>query len=175
MAGAQPRNGCPGKRRHGRARGVRRTSSPSCATLPCTGGHTNAVRQTRRCVCREGARHSRRDHAPLGGHTIAQAYQTIRMERRNGIPQMTLHTNGGVLQWGELPHRESPQAFRDIGSDPDNKVVILTGTGEAFSGPRATPYSQKTWTQFCCRSYAPVLFPSLACMWSTPSRILNRS
>jgi len=71
--------------------------------------------------------------------TYAQAYQTIRMERRNGILQMTLHTNGGVLQWGELPHRELPQAFRDIGSDPDNKVVILTGTGEAFSGPRATP------------------------------------
>jgi enoyl-CoA hydratase/carnithine racemase len=71
--------------------------------------------------------------------TYAQAYQTIRMERRNGILQMTLHTNGGVLQWGELPHRELPQAFRDIGSDPDNTVVILTGTGEAFSGPRATP------------------------------------
>src|SRR5262249_10568648 len=32
-----------------------------------------------------------------------------------------------------------PQAFRDIGSDPDNKVVIMTGTGEVFSGPRATP------------------------------------
>ena len=71
--------------------------------------------------------------------TYAQAYQTIRMERRNGILQMTLHTNGGPLQWGELPHGELPQAFRDIGSDPDNKVVIMTGTGEVFSGPPATP------------------------------------
>src|SRR5439155_15065313 len=44
-----------------------------------------------------------------------------------------------ALQWGELPHQEFPQAFRDIGSDPENKVVIMTGTGEAFSGPRATP------------------------------------
>src|ERR1700694_5535457 len=69
----------------------------------------------------------------------AQAYQTIRMERRDGILQITFHTNGGPLQWGELPHGEFPQAFRDIGSDPDNKVVIMTGTGEAFSGPRATP------------------------------------
>src|SRR5437763_3146396 len=69
----------------------------------------------------------------------AQAYQTIRMERRDGILQLTFHTNGGPLQWGELPHSEFPQAFRDIGSDPDNKVVIMTGTGEAFSGPRATP------------------------------------
>src|SRR6266446_3806133 len=69
----------------------------------------------------------------------AQAYQTIRMERRQGILQITFHTNSGPLQWGELPHREFGQAFRDIGSDPENKVVIMTGTGEAFSGPRATP------------------------------------
>src|SRR2546428_758212 len=69
----------------------------------------------------------------------AQAYQTIRMERRNGILQITFHTDGGPLQWGELPHGEFAQAFRDIGSDPDNKIVIMTGTGEAFSGPRATP------------------------------------
>src|SRR5262245_351209 len=69
----------------------------------------------------------------------AQAYQTIRMERRQGILLITFHTNGGPLQWGELPHGEFAQAFRDIGSDPDNKVVIMTGTGEAFSGPRATP------------------------------------
>jgi enoyl-CoA hydratase/carnithine racemase len=66
-------------------------------------------------------------------------YQTIRMERRNGILQLTFHTNNGPLQWGEMPHREFPEAFRDVGSDPDNKVVIMTGTGEAFSGPRASP------------------------------------
>ena len=68
----------------------------------------------------------------------AQAYQTIRMERRQGILQITFHTNGGPLQWGELPHREFGQAFRDIGSDTENKVVIMTGTG-GLSGPRATP------------------------------------
>jgi enoyl-CoA hydratase/carnithine racemase len=66
-------------------------------------------------------------------------YQTIRMERRNGILQLTFHTNNRPLQWGEMPHREFPEAFRDVGSDPDNKVVIMTGTGEAFSGPRASP------------------------------------
>jgi enoyl-CoA hydratase/carnithine racemase len=71
--------------------------------------------------------------------SYAEKYQTIRMERRDGILQITFHTNGGPLQWGEAPHREFPEAFRDIGSDPDTKVVIMTGTGEAFSGPRATP------------------------------------
>jgi enoyl-CoA hydratase/carnithine racemase len=85
--------------------------------------------------------------SPLGKETRAMAtladyaekYQTIRMERRDGILQMTFHTNGQTLQWGELPHREFPQAFHDIASDPDNKVVIMTGTGDVFSGPRASP------------------------------------
>ncbi|HEU4367362.1 MAG TPA: hypothetical protein VFV05_03925 [Methylomirabilota bacterium] len=66
----------------------------------------------------------------------ATKYQTVRMERRDGILQMTFHTDGGPLQWGLLPHGEFPQAFRDVGSDPENKVVILTGTGETYSGPR---------------------------------------
>jgi enoyl-CoA hydratase/carnithine racemase len=67
----------------------------------------------------------------------ATKYETIRMERRDGILQMTFHTGGGPLQWGLLPHGEFPQAFRDVGSDPDNTVVILTGTGDTYSGPRA--------------------------------------
>jgi enoyl-CoA hydratase/carnithine racemase len=69
----------------------------------------------------------------------ALKYQTIRMERRDGILQITFHSDGGPLQWGQLPHREFPEAFHDIGSDPDNKVVIMTGTGAMFSGPQATP------------------------------------
>jgi enoyl-CoA hydratase/carnithine racemase len=67
----------------------------------------------------------------------AAKYETVRMERRGGILQMTFHTNGGPLQWGLLPHGEFPQAFRDVGSDPETKVVILTGTGDTYSGPRA--------------------------------------
>lgn len=72
----------------------------------------------------------------------SQRYQNIRMERRNGILQMTFHSDGGSLQWGGVPHEEFPQAFHDIGSDPANRVVIMTGTGEAFSGPPGTPQSR---------------------------------
>jgi hypothetical protein len=68
----------------------------------------------------------------------ATRYQTIRMERRDGILQMTFHTDGGPLQWGLLPHGEFPDAFRNVGSDPDNKVVIITGTGDTIQG-RARP------------------------------------
>jgi len=62
-------------------------------------------------------------------------YESVRMERRDGILQITLHTNGDSLQWGGIPHRELPEVFRDIGSDPDNKVVIMAGAGDAFTGP----------------------------------------
>ena len=71
--------------------------------------------------------------------SYATKYKTIRMERRNGILQMTLHTNGGSLRWGFLPHGELPEAFYDVSSDYDNRVVIITGTGTEFSGPRANP------------------------------------
>src|SRR5262245_15745471 len=68
----------------------------------------------------------------------AGKYQTVKLERRDGILLVTLHTGGHSLQWGLLPHKELPLAFYDIGNDPDNKVIILTGTGQEFSGPRVT-------------------------------------
>ena len=62
-------------------------------------------------------------------------YDNIRMERRDGILQIAFHSNGGPLQWGGGPHEQFPRAFYDIGSDPENRVVIMTGTGDGFSGP----------------------------------------
>ena len=68
----------------------------------------------------------------------AKKYETIRMERRDGILLVTLHTGGGPLQWGLTPHRELPLACHDISDDHETRVVILTGTGDTFSGPRVT-------------------------------------
>ena len=68
----------------------------------------------------------------------ADKYPSIRMERRNGILQMTFHTDGGPLQWGGGPHKEFSQVFVDVGSDPENRIVIMTGTGDAFTGPQGT-------------------------------------
>jgi enoyl-CoA hydratase/carnithine racemase len=71
--------------------------------------------------------------------TYSTKYQTIRMERRDGILQLTFHTDGGPLRWGMLPHGEFPDAFADIARDRENRVVIMTGTGDEFSGVRASP------------------------------------
>jgi enoyl-CoA hydratase/carnithine racemase len=71
----------------------------------------------------------------------AHKYETVRMERRDGVLQMTLHTGGKALRWGLVPHAELPAAFYDVGRDRDNRVIILTGTGDEFSGPKPTPDS----------------------------------
>lgn len=74
------------------------------------------------------------------------AYRTLKMERdEQGILLLTAHTEGGPLRWGALPHEEWPHAFHDIAMDRANRVVILTGTGDEFSGPRppaATRYAR---------------------------------
>lgn len=66
-------------------------------------------------------------------------YQTIRMRREDGILEAQFHSNGGPLEWGGLAHSEFESGFLDIGRDRDNQVVILTGTGDAFSGPAIPP------------------------------------
>jgi 1,4-dihydroxy-2-naphthoyl-CoA synthase len=68
----------------------------------------------------------------------ANKYQCVRFERRDGILQMTLHTDGASLRWGFGPHAELPEAFHDVGTDRDNRVVILTGTGHLQ--PLQRPY-----------------------------------
>jgi len=63
-------------------------------------------------------------------------YKHLRMTRTDGVLEVVLHSDGGSLIWGAGPHRELPQAFLDIGADPENQVVILTGTGTDFCGER---------------------------------------
>jgi enoyl-CoA hydratase/carnithine racemase len=66
-------------------------------------------------------------------------YRFIKMERRGGILQMTLHTDDGPLQWNLDAQVEFVRAFTDVGADRENRIVILTGTGDEFSGPRLDP------------------------------------
>jgi enoyl-CoA hydratase/carnithine racemase len=66
-------------------------------------------------------------------------YSSIQMDRRDGILQLTFHTDGGPLRWGGIPHGEFGPAFTDIGHDHENRVVIMTGTGTEFSGPAGSP------------------------------------
>lgn len=62
-------------------------------------------------------------------------YKTIHMTRNEGILEVRIHTRGGSALWGtslQSLHNELGLAFGDIASDAENKVVILTGTGDSF-------------------------------------------
>jgi len=66
-------------------------------------------------------------------------YSMIRMRREGGILEMQFHTDGGPLRWSLIPHGQLTRAFHDVGHDRDNEVIILTGTGDEFSGPAVPP------------------------------------
>ena len=76
----------------------------------------------------------------------AEKYRNIRFERRDDILQMTLHTDNGPLRWGADPgaiHEQLGAAFFDVGRDRENRVMILTGTGDAFCKDRnAAEYTE---------------------------------
>lgn len=60
------------------------------------------------------------------------AYEHVSMTRTDGVIEVALHTAGGPYQHSGKGHEELPHAFWDVGADPDNKVMILTGTGRDF-------------------------------------------
>jgi enoyl-CoA hydratase/carnithine racemase len=64
----------------------------------------------------------------------ADICSNARLERVDGVLEITLHTDGGTMVWTQDTHDELPYLFTAIAGDRENKVVILTGTGDAFCG-----------------------------------------
>lgn len=62
----------------------------------------------------------------------ATRFENVRCERRDGVLQVTLHTDGGPWVFSEQGHHDLPILFEAIAADPGNKVMILTGTGDRF-------------------------------------------
>ena len=62
----------------------------------------------------------------------SQKYEHIKFEREDGILQLSMHSGGSDLEWGFSPHQELGYCFGDIAADPENKVIIFTGSGETF-------------------------------------------
>ena len=54
------------------------------------------------------------------------------MRSTNGVLEIALHTDGGTLIFNGHTHEQFVDLFHAVGSDPDNRVVILTGSGKAF-------------------------------------------
>jgi len=56
----------------------------------------------------------------------------FKLERRNGILQVQMHTQGGPVMYGLPIHNAWSQLWLDLGNDPDNEVLIFSGTGDKW-------------------------------------------
>jgi len=61
------------------------------------------------------------------------SFPNARLTRsQTGVLEVALHTEGGILVFNGHAHEQFVDLFHAIASDPDNRVVILTGSGAAF-------------------------------------------
>lgn len=81
-------------------------------------------------------------HARLGGFVsrpdieqYAEKYaEHITISRHEGIIEARLHAHGGPAVYSLAARNAWAQALHEIGNDPANEVLILTGTGDAWIG-----------------------------------------
>jgi len=67
-------------------------------------------------------------------------YEHAAFERReNGLLRVTLHTDGGPLDYHLGVHHEWTTLWDDIARDDANRLVIITGAGDAFIPARQAP------------------------------------
>lgn len=65
--------------------------------------------------------------------TYRNAFPNARLKRKpNGVLEVALHTDGRKLVFNGHTHEQFVHMFHAIGEDRDNRVVILTGSGDAF-------------------------------------------
>jgi enoyl-CoA hydratase/carnithine racemase len=83
----------------------------------------------------------------------AYKYRNLKFSRQDGILTVAFHSDGGPLLWSagsrDTVHTELPDALHDIGRDRENRVIILTGTGDSFcAGREARGYGEATVAGF---------------------------
>jgi enoyl-CoA hydratase/carnithine racemase len=50
----------------------------------------------------------------------------------DGVLLLRFHTNGGAVVFTGQTHHDLPAALEEMSLDPDNKALVITGTGDAF-------------------------------------------
>ena len=62
--------------------------------------------------------------------TFKDLYKLERLD--DGVILVQAHTQGGPIQLSVENHRSVAQLFKTIGADPENEVMIFSGTGDDF-------------------------------------------
>lgn len=74
-------------------------------------------------------------------------FKYIRLERKDGILEVTLHRDGGQAVWDVAEggmHGQLAEAFYVIGRDPETKLIVLTHAGECLFEKMETPNQRVT-------------------------------
>ncbi len=75
----------------------------------------------------------------MGRPDYFDRYDTWAFERSDdGVLVMRIHTDGGPANYGSKMHSEWAPAFGDVARDLDNRVVVVTGTGDSFIDKHGT-------------------------------------
>jgi enoyl-CoA hydratase/carnithine racemase len=69
--------------------------------------------------------------APFSEYT-ARYSEFFRMRREGGIIEARLHTKDGPYAHSAAAHNAWTRVWQDIGNDPENHVLIITGTGDKW-------------------------------------------
>lgn len=56
----------------------------------------------------------------------------FRMRREDGVIEVRLHTDDGPYRHTHAAHNAWPRVWQEIGNDPENQVLIITGTGDRW-------------------------------------------
>ena len=94
------------------------------------------------------------------GHEYFDVYRdsfpNARLTRsKTGVLEVVLHANDGTLAFNGYTHEQFVDLFHAIGSDRDNRVVILTGSGNAFMetiSPEVSILPRKATTKSIART-----------------------
>src|SRR6266481_6953824 len=60
------------------------------------------------------------------------AYETILIEKQDGVGTITLNRPQRLNAWTPVMGAEMAEAFRDFDRDPAVRVAVLTGSGRGF-------------------------------------------
>jgi enoyl-CoA hydratase/carnithine racemase len=62
-----------------------------------------------------------------------EKFQNVALSRDDdGILLMRFHTDGGPIVFTGQTHQDLPEVLEEIALDPQNKALVLTGTGDSF-------------------------------------------
>lgn len=72
-------------------------------------------------------------YEPSRFEEYAEKYKDIMlMTRKDGILEVKMHTHGGPLKYVWSVHEAWGKAWREIGADHENEVIIITGSGDKW-------------------------------------------